>query len=82
MKAQIIQIGNSQGIRIPQVMLEESGISGEVDITVMDGGIFIRRVKKPRRDWDAVFRSFAEVDEDHSAWSSTAGDFDRKEWQW
>ena len=32
MKTQIIQIGNSQGIRIPKVLLEESGISGEVDL--------------------------------------------------
>ncbi len=41
MKAQIIQIGNSQGIRIPKALLEETKISGEIELEVHPEGILI-----------------------------------------
>lgn len=82
MKAQIIQIGNSQGIRIPKMMLEETGFSGEVDLQITDEGILIRNIKKPRGDWDAIFKKMAETDDDLPVEKEAAPDFDRKEWQW
>ncbi|QQS34354.1 MAG: AbrB/MazE/SpoVT family DNA-binding domain-containing protein [Acidobacteriota bacterium] len=80
MKAQIIQIGNSQGLRLPKMMLEESGISGEVDLELRDEGILIKRSGKPREGWDAAFRSIAENDDELTADGSN--DFDRRQWQW
>ncbi len=41
MKASIITIGNSKGIRIPKPLLRESGISKYVNITVKKGEIKI-----------------------------------------
>ncbi|MBK9164427.1 MAG: AbrB/MazE/SpoVT family DNA-binding domain-containing protein [Acidobacteria bacterium] len=82
MKAQIIQIGNSQGIRIPKMMLEETGISGEVDLHATPEGILIRKTKRPRGDWDTVFSRFAESDDELSEDIKASGAFDRKEWQW
>ena len=52
MKAQIIQIGNSQGIRIPKALLEETRISGEIELEVHPEGILIKNIKKPRSDLD------------------------------
>ena len=46
MKATIISIGNSKGIRIPKPLLKESGIDKEVDITVKKGEIKIVPIKK------------------------------------
>lgn len=46
MKASIVKIGNSRGIRIPKIMLEESGIDTEVEIKVTRGGIKISPTKK------------------------------------
>ena len=82
MKAQIIQIGNSQGIRIPKMMLEETGISGEVDLQMTSEGILIRNIKRPRSDWDAAFKKLAEAEDDLAVENAFAADFDRKEWQW
>jgi antitoxin MazE len=82
MKAQIIQIGNSQGIRIPKMMLEESGISGEVELQATPDGILIRNISKPRSNWDAIFKTFEEIDEDLTPEANSATAFDRKEWQW
>lgn len=82
MKAQIIQIGNSQGIRIPKMMLEESGISGDVELKVLAEGILIRNISKPRSNWDDAFRSLAEQDEDLPLDSGSSTVFESKEWQW
>ena len=81
MKAQIIQIGNSKGIRIPKAILEEAKVSGEVELEVTTEGILIRNVKQPRGDWDAVFKSLSDVD-DNLAPARTVTDFSKKEWQW
>jgi antitoxin MazE len=83
MKAQIVQIGNSQGIRIPKVLLEESGIRGEVELEICPDGILIRNVSKPRSDWDAKFNSMADQDDDHAASEiPISSQFEAKEWQW
>ena len=82
MKAQIIQIGNSQGIRIPKTLLEDSGISGEVELESHPDGILIRNVSKPRSKWNAIFKSLEESDEDVPAGGDPSTAFDEKEWQW
>jgi antitoxin MazE len=81
MKAQIIQIGNSQGIRIPKVLLEQTDISGEVELETSPDGILIRNIKKPRGDWDAIFKKLAETDDDVNV-NDVRSDFEKKEWQW
>ncbi|MBA3353659.1 MAG: AbrB/MazE/SpoVT family DNA-binding domain-containing protein, partial [Blastocatellia bacterium] len=56
MKAQIIRIGNSQGIRIPKTLLEDGKLSGEVELELHEDGILIRSLQKPRANWDAAFK--------------------------
>jgi antitoxin MazE len=83
MKAQIVQIGNSQGIRIPKVLLEESGIRGDVELEICPDGILIRNISKPRSDWDAKFKTLAEHDDDVTAADIPAlSQFEKREWQW
>lgn len=41
MKARIITIGNSRGIRFPKPVIEESGLTDEVEISVKKGEIKI-----------------------------------------
>lgn len=82
MKAQIIQIGNSQGVRIPKTLLEETGLSGEVELEALPEGILIRNLHKPRSDWDARFREYLDLEDDNLAESEPCGNFEKKEWQW
>ncbi len=82
MKAQIIQIGNSQGIRIPKMMLEETGLSGEVELQTHPDGLLIRSITKPRSSWEAEFKALADVDDDQLLRQEPAGRFDAKEWKW
>ena len=81
MKAQIIRIGNSQGIRIPKTLLEDGKLSGEVELELHEEGILIRSLQKPRANWDVAFRAIADSDDDHPL-SVAQTDFEKKEWQW
>ena len=82
MKTQIIQIGNSQGIRIPKMLLEDSGIKGLVNLELHPDGILIRNAEKPRAGWDEAFRMMAENDDDERAFGEVPTNFERKDWQW
>ncbi|MBX3299648.1 MAG: AbrB/MazE/SpoVT family DNA-binding domain-containing protein [Acidobacteria bacterium] len=81
MKAQVIQIGNSQGIRLPKMLLEESGVSGEVELEIHQDGILIRRTTRPREGWEAAFKASAEND-DELLDGDVGNVFDRRQWQW
>ena len=84
MKANIVRIGNSQGIRIPKVVLEQTRLSGEVELEVRDRQIVIRPVEKPRQSWAQRFRAMAERGDDKLLDAGALGQtsWDRKEWQW
>ena len=82
MKAQIIQIGNSQGIRIPKMMLEETRLSGEVELEAHPDGLLIRSLQKPRGTWDAEFRALADTDDDQALSAAAATGFEAREWKW
>jgi len=81
MKTQIIQIGNSQGLRIPKVMLEDSGIAGEVDLEVCEEGLLVRRSNKPRKNWEEAFKAMAENEDDELVDREIPSGFE-KEWRW
>lgn len=84
MKAKIVRIGNSQGVRIPKIMLTDSRLEEDVELEICDEGILIRPAKNPRQNWDAAFRSMAEEDADEmlieDGEAPTA--FEKEEWRW
>ena len=84
MRASIVRIGNSQGIRIPKVVLEQTGLHGEVDLEVKDEKIIISPVKKPRQDWDRQFKLMAARGDDKLLDSEVVSltSFDGEEWEW
>ncbi len=55
MKSRIIRSGNSQGVRIPRSLLDQSGLSGEVELEAKENGIVIRAPDDPRAGWEAAF---------------------------
>jgi len=84
MRASIVRIGNSQGIRIPKVVLEQTRLHGEVDLEVKDEKIIISPVNKPRQDWDRQFKLMAERGDDKLLDSEVVSltSFDEEEWEW
>ena len=60
MITRIIKIGNSQGIRIPKIILEQSGLTDEVELNVKRNQLIIRPKKSVRQGWDKAFRLMSE----------------------
>lgn len=82
-KTRIIRIGNSQGVRIPKPLMEQSGITDEVELEVGDNTIVIRSVGDPRRGWKEAFESMAHRGDDQLVDPVTPpSDWDSEEWQW
>ena len=81
MRTRIVRIGNSQGVRIPKVLLEESGIEGEVELRIEEGRLVIENAQGAREGWEAAARALADTaPSDTGAWPTT--DFDDDEWAW
>jgi antitoxin MazE len=81
-KAYLIQIGNSRGIRLPKAVLEEAQLSDEVDLMVEPGRVVIRSSKKVRAGWAEAARRMRELEDDRLLEPSSETRFDREEWQW
>ena len=75
----IVKIGNSQGIRIPKLLLEQSGIQEKVNIEARNGQILISAAASPRSDWGKAFAVMA-PEELLDEVTSTA--WDEEEWEW
>ena len=84
MKARIVRIGNSQGIRIPKPLILQTGLTGEVEITVEENRLVIRPAFRPRSGWAEAFQSMGEhgddrlLDGDHPLPTR----WERDEWEW
>lgn len=82
MKANIVSIGNSKGIRIPKVLLKQFDIHDQVELEIEEEGIVIKPVKsKPREGWDKAFKLMHERRED-ALLIDEKTDFDREGWEW
>ncbi|MBW4440991.1 MAG: AbrB/MazE/SpoVT family DNA-binding domain-containing protein [Plectolyngbya sp. WJT66-NPBG17] len=81
-KTQIVKVGNSQGIRIPKRLLEQSGIDGEVEIEVQRNQLVIRAAMRSRSGWVEAFEKMAEREDDRLIDSETTNDWDDTEWEW
>ena len=84
MKARIVRIGNSQGVRIPKPLLERAGLGTEVELEVQGEQIVIRSAERPRRGWEAAFCGMAETGDDAllDAESVAPSSWDEEEWEW
>jgi antitoxin MazE len=82
MRASVIQIGNSRGIRIPKALLEELHISDEVEIGIKRDMLMVRPIRHtPRQGWEKKFKEMHQRGEDKLL-IDDALDADFKDWQW
>jgi antitoxin MazE len=80
-RTRIVKIGNSQGIRLPKLLLEQSGIYEDVEIEVAHNYITIRPVTQPRLGWANAFAAMADRQDD-SLLDDINTDWDQLEWDW
>jgi antitoxin MazE len=84
MVTKIVKIGNSQGIRIPKPILDQTGLSGDVELQVSDNCIIIQAIQAPRKNWDDAFYKMAQNNDDQilDPNITTQTQWDEDEWEW
>ncbi|HEX6288265.1 MAG TPA: AbrB/MazE/SpoVT family DNA-binding domain-containing protein [Herpetosiphonaceae bacterium] len=83
-KTRIVRIGNSQGVRIPRLFLEQMQLGEEVELELQSDQIVIRPARRTREGWDQAFQSMAEQGDDQLLDSDVlqASAWDEDEWSW
>src|SRR2546425_8218189 len=81
MKGKLVQIGNSRGVRLPKLLLEEAGLTDEVEIRAREGAIVIERIGRPRAGWADAARQLRQQDDDRLLDQPLPTRFDEKEWR-
>jgi len=82
MKARLVRIGNSRGIRLSKGIIAQAGLTDEVDLAVREGAIVIARVSAARTGWAQAARQMRRRDEDVLLDPPVPTHFDEKEWKW
>jgi len=84
MITKIVRIGNSRGIRIPKLLLEQTGMKEEVEVSANANGLLVRPVRKVRTGWAAAFQEMARHGDDAllDDVSPSQTDWDHDEWEW
>lgn len=83
-RARIIKIGNSQGIRIPKVLLDQARLGEQVEMEAQAGKLIVRPSRQPREGWDDKFAKMAETRDDRLLDAEAVGlsSWDADEWEW
>lgn len=82
MKSRLVRIGNSRGVRLPKVLIEEAGLSGEVEVRVRQGAVIITAAGRPRAGWADAARRARQRGQDRLLHEPTPTRFDDAEWRW
>lgn len=82
MKANIINIGNSQGIILPSMLLRQLKLSSRstVELEIDNGSIVIK--PEPRQGWAEAAKQMSAAGDDQLLLSDYPNEFEKEEWTW
>jgi antitoxin MazE len=81
-RARVVRIGNSRGIRIPKLWLDQLNLGDEVELAIRQESLVVRRAHSPREGWAEAFHSMAARGDDALIDEHRATNWERKEWTW
>jgi antitoxin MazE len=84
MKATLVRIGNSRGIRLPKPVIEQCGFEDEVEMEVQHHELVIRSSSHVREGWAPAFARMSECDDDEllDRVAESGPTWDEEEWEW
>ena len=82
-RTRLVKIGNSHGVRIPKVILEQLRMTDTIELEVQDDQLVVRSSSMPRADWASAFQQMAA----HADDQLLDGDlpptvWEEAEWEW
>jgi antitoxin MazE len=81
-KTKIVRIGNSRGVRIPKVLLDEADLPEEVELHAEPGRLVIQAIRRPRGGWLRAAKRMRARSEDQLLDEPTSSRFDDEAWEW
>jgi antitoxin MazE len=83
MRAELVRIGNSRGIRIPKPIIEQCHFGDSVELRVENDCLVIASRRVPRQGWEEAFRAAGPAEEDELLLDSLPpNEFDFEDWRW
>jgi len=81
---QLVQIGNSRGIRIPKPLIEGAELEGcELELRIVPEGLLVTPATNDRHGWKAAFDIMHEHDDDAMVMvAEPPSSFDDEDWEW
>lgn len=78
---QLIQIGNSMGVRIPKPIIKQAGLDiGEIEMKLREDGILLTPSKQKRAGWSDVAK-MQNLQEKEELFKGN-NNFDNEHWKW
>jgi antitoxin MazE len=81
-KTRIVKIGNSRGIRVPKILLDQAQLPEEVEVHAEPGRLVIQGARRPRMGWGEAARIMVKRAHDALLDEPTGTRFDEEEWEW
>jgi antitoxin MazE len=81
-RSKVVKIGNSRGIRIPQTMLKQAGLTDQVEMTVEGNRLIVCSAYRPRAGWKNQFADMADKGDDQLLDGVVPTRWDEDEWTW
>jgi antitoxin MazE len=82
MRARIVRIGSSRGIRFPRSLIQKAGVGEDVEIVVRGNSLVISPTSHPRAGWSDAFRDMVAHGDDALIDESLPTRWDKSEWEW
>lgn len=83
MKAELIRIGNSRGIRIPKPIIDQCGLGRVVELRVERNSLVVSPQRRLRQGWKEAFEAAGPSTHDELLLEESApSEFDLNEWNW
>jgi antitoxin MazE len=81
MKARLVRIGNSRGVRLPKAVIEQVGLGEDIELQVEGDRVVITAAAPPRTGWAEAAKRLAAESRDLLDVPFLTR-FDEDEWQW
>ncbi len=81
-KTRIVRIGNSRGIRVPKILLDQAQLPDEVELHAEPGRLVVQGARRPRTGWAEAARAMSEARHDGLLDGPLPTRFDLEEWEW
>ena len=82
MKTRLVPMGNSRGVRLPKPLIQQAGLTDEVELEVRGNTILIVARKGTRTGWAEAAQKLRKEDGDRLLEAPTSTRFDDEEWVW